>query len=314
MWQNFIGKQIARANRNLLLTCLVVLLCCGGLAALSYQHTYNMLKGPAPIAENALAAIKSPDSVYRNYVTVRGDDVFDTGVTQVEQEKDEGSNEVKSEHTTAGFVLLRVGTHVLLVKETDQPASKVFNGEITAIPEDVRGEVVTPLQAANKDAAAALLPFMVDASSHVQDEYGFLGYGFLVGLIVAAVACVFGIFLSRYRESSYDRHPIARRLASYGTPYQVADEIDNEVRQTAQSVGKMTLTKTWLLRPTAYGMNAIRLSDIVWAYQKTTQHRVYLVIPTRKTFAAIVCEKSGKKTTMQVSQTGVQALLAEIAA
>lgn len=68
----------------------------------------------------------------------------------------------------------------------------------------------------------------------------------------------------------------------------MAGQIDAETASPDQfaRVGKVVITKSWLLVPKTYGLTIRRLGDAVWAYKSMTQRRVN-GIPTGKTHAAV---------------------------
>ena len=49
MWDNFIGRQIRRANRNLLIVNVIILLIVGGVVAGNWKYLTNWFRGPAPM-------------------------------------------------------------------------------------------------------------------------------------------------------------------------------------------------------------------------------------------------------------------------
>lgn len=86
------------------------------------------------------------------------------------------------------------------------------------------------------------------------------------------------IMLVRFgpRLANVEETPEIKALASQGTPLVVAQRIQTEI-ETASStltinrVGSITITKSWLIRKRFLGLDLIALSDLVWAFKRTTQ-------------------------------------------
>jgi hypothetical protein len=91
-------------------------------------------------------------------------------------------------------------------------------------------------------------------------------------------------------------HPIARDR-------EAADQIDEEVASgPADQFGPVTLTRSWLLRPTTFGLVRLRLEDAVWVYGVQVGGRN----------CAIMKRRDGKMTVVQVKAKLLPALLQSI--
>src|SRR5215208_1342028 len=110
MTTSFIRPIIRRSNRNLLLLCGAIALLLIGLAAFNARYLYNFFAGPLRIDRQMLLATTDPAALQRYWVTVEGDDVADTGFTQVRHNSKTGS-----ESTTAAYMALLLDQRVLLV-------------------------------------------------------------------------------------------------------------------------------------------------------------------------------------------------------
>lgn len=70
-------------------------------------------------------------------------------------------------------------------------------------------------------------------------------------------------------------HPTWRAAARYGDPYLIGLELGLELTEpTVARVKSLTVTPHWLLRRRVYGLDLIRLDDVMWAYRLDTQHYV----------------------------------------
>jgi hypothetical protein len=70
-------------------------------------------------------------------------------------------------------------------------------------------------------------------------------------------------------------HPTWRAAARYGDPYLLDLELGLELADSAVArVKSLTVTPHWLLRQRIYGLDLVRLEDVMWAYRLDTQHYV----------------------------------------
>ncbi len=303
MWDNYIGTHIRRANRNLLLVNAGLLLLLALCAGVSERYWQNFFRGPRPISVSSLIAVQDPDKLAQYYVTVNGEKCFDTDVTEVEQSKDKYSGTVRSEHTTAHYLLLKVGDKALLVKANDAALNTEFKGALVPIPLETRGHTIDKLAAENPKLADRFLPMMLDATDFKTEGY----IGLAVGTPLFALA-LWNVLKALRRGSESDAHPILKTLGAYGDPRDVSAQIDNDMRMGAQSYGAAALSQNWLTQRKTFGLDVQRVEDIAWAYKKVTQHRTNF-IPTGKTFAAVICDRNGGVKEVSGSAKNIDALL-----
>ncbi len=279
MRETLIGEQIRRANRNLLVMSVLLMAGVLALLALNTRYLLNAVQGPRSISRAELTSLTSPD-VFRNWVTVRGEETKSTGVTQVMRRKSKYTGTVTSESTNAYYLATRVGNRVLLVKSPHESAATTFTGELQEVPEELASQLsVKP--------GSPVLPFMLNA-----DRYPDLAYGMLV---VAFPAFAFGLWnVARWRMHSVDPtgHPIARKLAEHGDLETVVNGMDHEFRTSHRRIGDILLTTSWMLKPTTFGLTALAMRDVIWVYKKVTQHKTNF-IPTHKSFAVVIRSRSG---------------------
>jgi hypothetical protein len=108
---------------------------------------------------------------------------------------------------------------------------------------------------------------------------GFIGLA--VG-IPAALLLGFNVGRALLRMADPRRHPVARDAEAAG-------EIDHEVAVgPVERFGPATVTRSWLLRPTAFGLTAVRLGEAVWVYGLSVGGRHVAVIRLRSKKTAFV--------------------------
>jgi hypothetical protein len=128
-------------------------------------------------------------------------------------------------------------------------------------------------------------------------------------LIVCAPTALFALLGIRSvwqffrRRSNPAKHPTMKKLARFGDPFQLAASIDAEMQMTAPTVdvGGAIVTPSWLLIPKRYVIDPYRLSDLVWMYQKVTEHRRNGV-RVGTSYAVIIHDRHGKS--LQLSRNG----------
>jgi hypothetical protein len=296
MWDNIIGWHVRRTNRNLLLTNLALLAVLAAVTLFSGRYLVNFLLGPFPADESMLASMKPGHEPFDYYVTVKGQPYPKAINQDIKQTLKKYTREVIREEVTAEYAAVQVGNRVLIVKVPRLDVSqREFTGALTPVPAGLRGNP-DPKDRVQFDDVC--YPYMLDAT-------GFRGPGYIglaIGLPLYALAW-WNIIRAFRRMSRYERHPIVQWLTRYGTPSEVAQSIDAQMKDRGNVVSQsgLTVTPTWLLRATTYGLQVIHVFDLVWIYKKVTKHSVNF-IPTGTTTASIICTRYGQA--LEVS-TGV---------
>ncbi len=294
MTTRFIHPIIRRSNRNQLLFCAIIALLMIGLAAFNARYLYNFFAGPLRIDRQTLLDTTDPAALQRYWVTVEGDDVADTGFTQVRRNSDTGS-----ETTTATYMGLLIDQRVLLVKDYNSSSATTFTGYIEPLPADARSEIIADIEQDAPELRGAFLPYMLNTSSFRGG--GYLGLG--LGILLFGIS-IFGIVRAIMRSRNPLKHPIMRALGRFGTPTTIAEQIDAELLADHAKVDQLHLTPNWLVQATSSSLTATRIDDIVWAYKQVTQRRVNGV-PAGKSYAAQIWDRHGVCITIAGSEAFV---------
>jgi Family of unknown function (DUF6709) len=114
------------------------------------------------------------------------------------------------------------------------------------------------------------------------------------------------------RTQDFACHPICKHLSRFGTVEDVVQQIETTVRSCSvlHTAGAMAFG-TWLFKKTAFGLRCFRIPDLVWLYKKVTKHSVNF-IPTRTSFAALLCDRYGDSLELQAEEKQVEALMTTI--
>ena len=282
MSTSFVHTIIRRSNRNLLIWGVVGAALLISLAAINLRYLYNFFAGPLAIDRRTLLAADDPAALQRYWVTVTGDDVFDTGFQRVTRNTKTGS-----ERVTGAYMSLLLDKHILLVKAQDNQSLTTFTGSLEALSSDVRSQIIADAEHEAPALRGAFLPYMLNTDSFRTGGYVALGLGIpLFGL------CIFAIASALRRGGNPAAHPIMRALGRFGAPAAVAEQLDAELLTQHRQVGELHLTPTWLVQASKSRLAAIRIEDVVWAYKQVTQRRVNGV-PTGKSYAAQIWDRHG---------------------
>jgi hypothetical protein len=282
MTTSFIYPIIRRSNRNQLILCAIIIALLIGLAAFNARYLYNFFAGPLRIDRQTLLDTSDPGTLQRYWVTVEGDDVADTGFTQVRR-----STRTGSETTTASYMALLLDQRVLLVKDYTNASATTFTGYIEPLSAEARTDIIADLERDAPQLEGAFLPYMLNTSNFRSGGYLALGLGIpLFGV------CVFGMIRAITRSRNPLKHPIMRALGRFGSPAEIASQLDAELLTDHPKVDQLHLTPNWLVQASSSSLTATRIEDIVWAYKQVTQRRVNGV-PAGKSYAAQIWDRHG---------------------
>jgi len=298
MWDDFIGRQIKRTNRNMFLLGTVMLAILGAILAATWRDAYNFLLGPFPIENSELASIWSPDQPKRYFLKVQGEHLFSTGMREVES-----NNQSK---VLAEIVALRVGDRLLLVKAPTGKHELQYTGTLVAVPAEVQTGMSRHEKDAPPEMKSPVLPFMLDATGFRTFENWLVALGgALFGGIGLSLAG-----LSVRRMAQPENHPLLNKLAQYGGLQDVRMRIDSEMRSEGggEKFGALRITTNWLIQAAAYKTNVMASRDIVWAYPKVTRH-YHNGIPTGKTYSAILRDSKGQSVEVSGKKDSVPKLM-----
>jgi hypothetical protein len=293
MWENIVGRNIARCNRNLLWTNGVILSILLFWAYSQQRYLYNFFTGPSPISQHELTKITDTGVLHRYFVSIDQLKPFETGLRTVERTKDRYTNEVKSERVTASYFAAPIQKKLLLIKSPNSAVSASYEGALAPVPPGVRSYFQKQvLDKRQKKFEDVFLPYFVDATGFRANAYIGLALGVPLALLAA-----YNIGKAMTRMNNVEASPIYKWLQHYDQqPAATGQMIDQDLKASGDSstLRPFVLTSSWLLHKTFFNFKVIQLSEIVWVYQKVTRHSVNF-IPTGKTYGVIVADKFGRK-------------------
>lgn len=295
MWDKFIGEQVRRANRNLLITNLVLLLVAGTLVLTQNKIIKGYLRGGEKVEAAALARMTAAEG---GVIEVDADGVIPTGYAMVEH-RSSGKDKVEYE-----FVAMKAGDRVLLVKVPEGQTGPHFVGTLEPLPGQVTTMAYQDLK--TPEARLALMPIMLDTIEYRSDAWLLMGFG-----IPAILLSGWNLKKWMTRAADPATSPIVTQMEHRGG-MMACQQIDSEVAQSNGKIGKAILTKSWVIAPHLYHVSIMHFDDVVWVYKKVTQRRVNF-IPAGKTYAAILCASNGRMVQIDDKQEKIDQLLESIA-
>jgi hypothetical protein len=307
MWQGFIGKEIQRTNRNLLLTNLGLagIPVAIGLCGLSYWGGF--FGGPKLVSNQDLIA--APSNYMGHYIKIVGADNMETGMQEISQRKSKYTGAVKSETVTARLILLKLNgakpenTRAILVKlENNDPATNTATGTVESMSSFVEQELKS---SPDRDF---ILPVTVNAKK----DFHTPGYiGLAIGLTSGLIGAI-NLGKWKRRQENINLHPIVKKLSKYGQSEIIAHEIDREFDGQNVIVHKQTkISDSWLIQNQTFGVELKKIVDMIWIYFQVTKHRTN-GIPTGKTFAVICHDRDGETVEIPGSEAEVMSLIEQI--
>ena len=155
------------------------------------------------------------------------------------------------------------------------------------------------------------LAVIVDAT--VSRTWDFIIAFAAAGLVLAGAGLAVRNFIcARLRSIRPSRHPIVKVLEQYGSAESVAVEIDQELQSAqVETIAGHIVTPSWLLNPRAFGLEILKLDDVVWLYQQVIVRRKY-GIPIRKEHSLLILTCQEKKLELLASPQNLQRLAERI--
>jgi len=290
MWNNVIGRQIRRCNRNLLVVNVCIIIIGIIWAYNARRYLYNCFLGPFPVTQAEL--VRPIDSTgMRYFVSLDGLKPIETGLQDIETTVDKYTNAVKSKKVKATYFIAPVEDKLFLIKSPQEILSSSYQGALIPVTSDVRSWFQKELlDDKNRRFDDVFIPYLVDSSSFRSDAY----IAFAIGVPVMLLAA-YNSRKALARIRNMENSPIYRSLKRYDVPPEtVAQMVDNEFKQEGVTVVKsLMLSSSWLLHKTLFNLTIVHLNEIVWVYAKVTSHS-YNFIPTGKSYGFSVADQAGR--------------------
>ena len=118
---------------------------------------------------------------------------------------------------------------------------------------------------------------------------------------------MWGVLHARGRMMNTEQHSIWREFQRFGEPSSIADQIETELANSAETVGNVQVTRNWLVAARASNLDVTQLKDIMWIYKKIVSGR------GGKRISALVFDRHGRITTINGKEAQIDDTLKGIA-
>ena len=261
MKDTFIGRHIRRCNRNLLLVNLAVIALLILALIGNQRYLYNCIAGPFPISVDQLQDVR-----------------FGTNkeffiITDLAQPNDTGAyiahKRDGKEESRDRFFAANTGERSLIVESSATTVSSPYQGVFYSVPADIRSLLDTELKKEGSEFNQRFIPYMLSMTNYRFEAY----MSFAIGVVLIAF-CLYNVKNALLRMEDPKHSPVYHAVARYGNNVgEIATAVDAEATSgNAKKYGSFTLTKSWLLHQTFFTFTPFHLYDIIWIYQKQTQH------------------------------------------
>jgi hypothetical protein len=303
-------RQVHGLNQRVWWHNLIGLVLLLGIGSTQLNYYRNCLTGPAQLDAQKLLQLKEGETLAQDYVTISVPEALETGYSKVRYNK-----RTKVETTEKKYLLIPIGgdEKKALIVEADADVKLkdvTFTGGLEPADSKVQTEVMAGILKDAPFLQGKLMPYVLQTGEY--KSWLFLSVPLI---LLGSAFCGWNIYRAQTRRQDLLKHPAYQKLAKYGEPEVVAEQIDQELQthyNTERLIGDKTyLTPSWLLLPKTYGLQMTRLDQLVWIYKKVTRHSVNF-IPTGKSFEIVMNDRDGHEQTIKASEDHIDQLIEQI--
>ena len=131
----------------------------------------------------------------------------------------------------------------------------------------------------------------------------------IFGIVFAIAALVFaGLKLS----GQYQKHLRRKLEQMFGGNRERSNDFMKFMLESVPKIHGLRIARGYLLaRVGGYDM-LYDVNDLVWAYQQTTRHRLYGIIPMGKSYSLMLCTADGKRQSITMSDKATKEILTQL--
>src|SRR5438132_14114418 len=111
---DYIGRQISRAIRTLLLLSIFPLIAVSLLGIQNRRFLVSLIQSPVPMSSPEVQQVSDPESLRRYNVSLIGDQLIPTKFQKVRETRDQSTNRVTRSEVEQRFSILAFGNKSLL--------------------------------------------------------------------------------------------------------------------------------------------------------------------------------------------------------
>ncbi|MFL1676377.1 hypothetical protein ABEV00_00620 [Paenibacillus thiaminolyticus] len=224
----------------------VVILMCSG----SFRSIHNYMNGPFEVEGEQLLSVVDPDDVYQFYVRFQADAIYEPIAEQVEWMSAFQGMMRSDEKAVYEYSLAQLTDHFVIIRHNvDEPIDDVLEGALFRVPADVYG-------IANEliDGERQVLPFMLDMTGALQQKVTQIFYTVTPVFLFAG----FNMIRAMYRMTDRERHPIYKKLRTFGDADEAALSINQEMSNEVVQVKNYYVTPSWIIRQNWFTLKIAR--------------------------------------------------------
>lgn len=279
---NFIEKNIKRISRSWMLTIYAVFFLVILFGWVFHDYFRGLIFGPTVMTGEQIASIRNIREYENVFVRFEPAEAYQTNITMEKKTYEHGR--LTRTEIIGRIAIAFFSGRVLIIEGEMADNTNIFEGFLKENSKPIM-ECIPDLSKNLPETKGRILPFYLKDTEHP------VWYGLIFLVLLAA----FGVWrLIRTLSWILDRnkHPLRKKLASYGDYDVISGQINNEIPE-AIKYGDMRVTESWMFRKSFYDLAVIRQEDIVWIYKQITQHKMYYVVPAGKSYSmAIKTRKS----------------------
>jgi hypothetical protein len=277
---NWLERQVRNTSVARLIAAVLVLIILAMWANSNSRYIRNFFNGPKTINATELININDVEQLATPWVRLTADSVVATGLQQITIRKKHGIEQGRS--VSASYYLAGFNDRLLLVRAHEY-LDKTLTGELRLMDFDSQDQLLKNAPADERPfMRERLYPLMLDMTGDYKSDGNI---AFVIGGIIGAAALVMG-FISLMRWRHPKNHPVLTAAAAWGPIDLVSAKIENEFKLSGTiKFSKYSLTPNFFVIKNFFQFEVRHFDDLVWAYKKVTQHKMYYVIPAGKTHA-----------------------------
>lgn len=287
-------KTVKRSNMMLVTISMISLIIVGVLATIStVPYWIAQLGEPIEMSAEEILSLSGSEHLYNRAVS--GLDMDDTYYYHETVDEDTG----RQISIDAYFGALEIGKDKwILVRDPNEINTREedYIGTLQPVSESVTREVY---DLAADEMRIDFLPIMLDTT---EDEI--MWYVGTAILVIVALLSLLGVIAFLRRSSNPANHPILRKLARFGDVEDVIHAIDKDLTLAEDKVGKLYLTKNYLIHSGRNNFDAMPYHSVAWVYKMVIKGKY-----GTKTYQAHICDITGHEMKIAAKENDVNIML-----
>ncbi len=287
-------KTVKRSNITIIIMSVIGLIIVGGLAAVSsIPYWMAQLGEPIEIAGKEIAELSGSEHLYNRAIS--GLDMEDTYYYEETIDEDTGRQiSIDAyfgalEVTDGNWILVRHPEEINTREEDYVGTLQPVSGSITREVYDLAADEM------NID----FLPIMLDTK---QDET--MWYVGTAVLAVIGLASLWGVITFFRRNSNPANHPILKKLSRLGDAEDIIHSIEKDITMGEDKVGKLRLTKNYLIHSSGNNFDAMPYHAVAWVYKMVIKGKY-----NTKTYQAHIYDVTGHQIVIAAKENDVTTML-----